>query len=253
MVKLTFFTNTSDDCMARLPRLNPPGVAQHIIQRGNNRHICFAEEDDYTRYLEWLNKYSKKYGMDLHAFVLITNHVHLLSTPQSEESIPKTLQSLGRQYVRYFNDRYRRSGTLWEGRYKSCLVQSERYLLMCHRYIELNPVRAGMVDRPEAYRWSSYSSNAMGKRGLNLTPHPEYMRLGGSTEDRCASYRALFATAENDVMIKEIRDAVNKGFALGSEKFKDEIETNLQRRVRPAPMGRPRKSPKRSQKVYSDP
>ena len=136
--------------MARLPRLNPPGVAQHIIQRGNNRQACFLQEEDYSRYLAWLADCSKKFGMDIHAYVLMTNHVHILATPQTEESISKTMQSLGRRYVRYFNYTHQRTGTLWEGRFRSCLVQSERYLLECYRYIELNPVRAVLANDPSS-------------------------------------------------------------------------------------------------------
>lgn len=227
--------------MARLPRLNPPGVAQHIIQRGNNRQACFAREEDYTRYLEWLEEYAGMYGMEIHAFVLMTNHVHLLATPQHEESVSKTMQSLGRKYVRYFNCTHRRTGTLWEGRFRSCLVENERYLLECHRYIELNPVRAGLVADPAAYRWSSHRINALGESGFGTVPHPEYRRLGRSAAERQESYRALFDDRLHDSVIKEIRDSVQKGLALGSERFKDDIESALKRRVRPAPMGRPRK------------
>ncbi len=172
--------------MARLPRLNPPGVAQHIVQRGNNRQICFSCEEDFSNYLTWLAEYPEKFGMDIHAYVLMTNHAHILTTPQNEDSISKTMQSLGRQYVRYFNHSYRRSGTLWEGRYKSCLVQTERYLLECYRYIELNPVRAGMMDDPADYRWSSYRDNGLGQSGFRLTPHDEYLRLAdqGRNDER---------------------------------------------------------------------
>jgi len=237
--------------MARLPRLNPPGIAQHIIQRGNNRQVCFSGEEDFSSYLAWLSEYSTRFGMDIHAYVLMTNHVHILATPQREESISKTMQSLGRQYVRYFNGSYRRSGTLWEGRYKSCLVQDERYLLECYLYIELNPVRAGMVATPAEYRWSSYRSNGLGESGFTLAPHHEYMRLERSATNRCEAYRALFASHADSSAIKDIRDAVNKGLVLGSERFKDEIEANLQRRVRSGPMGRPRKRPedKRNQET----
>ncbi len=179
--------------------------------------------------------------MDIHAYVLMTNHVHLLVTPCNGDSLPKTMQSLGRQYVRYFNKCYRRSGTLWEGRYKSGLVQSEQYLLECYRYIELNPIRAGMVVDPADYCWSSYRTNGLGESGPMLTPQHEYLQLGNSVEARCKAYRDLFTAHVDQVMIKEIRESVNKGLALGSERFKDEIEVNLKRRVRSAKMGRPRK------------
>jgi putative transposase len=137
--------------MARLERVSLVGVPQHIIQRGNNRQVCFGSEEDMKAYLHWLKEYSKKHQVDIHAWVLMTNHVHLLCTPQTEKAISNMIQSLGRMYVRYFNYTYKRSGTLWEGRFKSSLVQSERYLLELHRYIELNPVRANMVSEPSEY------------------------------------------------------------------------------------------------------
>jgi putative transposase len=227
--------------MARLPRMNLPGVAQHIIQRGNNRQICFSSSQDYLVYRDWLMEYAGKHEMAIHAYVLMTNHVHILATPKHEVSIPKTMQSLGRKYVRYFNHVYRRSGTLWEGRYKSSLVQNENYLMECYRYIELNPVRAGMVDDPANYRWSSYRSNALSQQEKGLTWHPEYRSLGTTNDQRCEAYMALFTAHIDGVMIKDIRGAVNKGLVLGSERFKDEIERNLNRRVRPAKMGRPKK------------
>jgi putative transposase len=222
-----------------LPRLNPPGIAQHIIQRGNNRQICFSHDEDFSDYLKWLAEYSAKFGMDIHAYVLMTNHTHILATPRAEDSIPKTMQSLGRQYVRHFNQRYQRSGTLWEGRYKSCLVQDERYLLECYRYIELNPVRARIVNDPADYCWSSYGDNGLGQSRFPLSPHDEYLGLGRSGEKRRKIYRSLFTEHVTGSMAKDIRDAVNKGMALGSDRFKDELETNLKRRVRPARMGRP--------------
>ncbi len=237
--------------MARLPRLNPLGVVQHIIQRSKNHQICFACEEDFSNYLGWLAEYSVKFGMDIHAYMLMTDHAHILATPRGEGSISKTMQSLGRQYVRYFNHSYRRSGTLWEGRYKSCLVQNERYLLGCYRYIELNPVRAGIVDDPADYRWSSYRGNGLGQDGFRLTPHEEYLRLGRSGAERRENYRSLCTGQMDGSMIKDIREAVYKGLALGSDRFKDEIETNLKRRVRPAKMGRPRNQCDNSQKHKS--
>lgn len=149
--------------MARKPRLDLVGVPQHIIQRGNNRDICFVANDDYAAYTHWLQETSQKYDVAVHAWVFMTNHVHLLATPAVKGAVSKMMQSIGRRYVQYFNHTYRRSGTLWEGRFKSCLVDSEQYLLECYRYIELNPVRAGMVDEPSKYRWSSYCINALGK------------------------------------------------------------------------------------------
>ncbi|MEZ9593140.1 transposase, partial [Shewanella sp. 10N.261.52.F9] len=149
--------------MSRKPRANPIGIPQHIIQRGNNRQACFTSEQDFIAYTAWLKDYAKKFQVEIHAWVFMTNHVHLLCTPRENNAISQMMQSLGRQYVRYFNYTYKRSGTLWEGRYKSCLVQAEDYLLQLYRYIELNPVRANMVDDPCKYQWSSYQVNALGK------------------------------------------------------------------------------------------
>ena len=148
--------------MARLPRLYVEGCAQHIIQRGNNRSVCFYHDEDYAFYAQKLKETADKFGVAIHAYVLMTNHVHLLVTPKKHDSISKMMQSLGRQYVRYINITYQRTGTLWEGRFKSCLVDSSHYFLVVSKYIELNPVRAGMVVHPCEYPWSSYRSNGMG-------------------------------------------------------------------------------------------
>lgn len=226
--------------MARLPRLNPPGIPQHLIQRGNNRQVCFNGEQDFSAYLHWLDESAKKNQVAIHAYVLMDNHVHLLATPKTSDSISKMMQTLGRLYVRYFNREYRRSGTLWEGRYKSCLVQSENYLLECYRYIELNPVRAGMVNDPADYPWSSYRCNALGKSYRLIRPHAEYLALGKNKTDRLEHYRELFTAQVDQALLTEIRDSVMKNLVLGNERFKDEIEANLKRRVRPAKMGRPK-------------
>ncbi|CAA0114175.1 Uncharacterised protein [Halioglobus japonicus] len=157
--------------MPRLPRLYAPGCAHHIIQRGNNRADCFFENADRVRYLEFLAEASVKNRVAIHAYVLMTNHVHLLVSPDTPESCGKMMQSLGRRYVRLINDRYKRSGTLWEGRYKSTLVDTDAYFFAVSRYIEMNPVRAGIATAPQEYPWSSYPANALGKRNSLLTPH----------------------------------------------------------------------------------
>ena len=228
--------------MARLPRICPPGIPQHIIQRGNNRHVCFASERDFAAYANWLKEYSQKFSVAIHAWVFMTNHVHLLATPGKKDGIPLMMQSLGRRYVQYFNYTYRRTGTLWEGRYKSSLVQTERYFLQCQRYIELNPVRAGMVTDPSEYAWSSYRCNGMGIVSDLCTPHEEYMKLGRYGIQRLRTYRSLFKAQVEGELLEEIRYTVNQGNALGNERFRDEIEALYGRRVRPAKMGRPRKS-----------
>ena len=227
--------------MARLPRIGPLGIPQHIIQRGNNRQVCFASEQDLAVYARFLDDYARQYSVAIHAWVLMTNHVHILATPYENEAVSKMMQAVGRRYVRYFNREYKRSGTLWEGRFKSSLVQSETYFLQCQRYIELNPVRAGMVSDPAEYIWSSYQSNGLGKKIKLLTPHDEYKQLGKTDAQRQKAYRSLFRVHVGERLIEDIRSAVNKGLALGDERFKEEIEVLCGRRVKPAKMGRPRK------------
>jgi putative transposase len=235
--------------MARLQRISPLGIPQHIIQRGNNRQVCFASEQDMTVYAAWLLEYSRIYSVAIHAWVFMTNHVHLLATPHLSDGISHMMQALGRRYVRYFNREYQRTGTLWEGRFKSSLVQTETYLLQCQRYIELNPVRAHMVSDPGEYVWSSYQYHGLGKQIALCTPHEEYVRLGNDAPARQSAYRDLFKAHVDDVLLSDIRSAVNKGLALGGERFKIDIEKLCRRRVREAKMGRPAAGEKTPQKV----
>ena len=225
--------------MARLPRISPVDVPVHIIQRGNNSQVCFVADEDYSAYIDWLSKYSKKYRVDVHAWVLMTNHVHLLCTPRRGGSLSLMMQSMGRSYVRYFNSEYLRTGTLWEGRYKSCLVQEDRYLLELYRYIELNPVRAEMVEDPGEYVWSSYQCNGLGKSSEMCMPHPEYQALGSNPEERRSNYRSLFSKHVGGELLEEIRLNTNKGLAIGNHRFKEEIEALTGRRVESKKRGRP--------------
>lgn len=228
--------------MARLPRMIIPGQPQHVIVRGNNRSEIFCCDADYRFYLEKLQAACKKHDCQVHAYVLMTNHVHLLITPFTEVSLSKSLQMLGRYYVQYFNYCYQRTGTLWEGRYKAALIDSEAYLLTCMRYVELNPVRAGMVADPADYPWSSYSFNALGRSDDLVTPHFELQRLGNNDSERQAAYRALFKRAIAETQLNEIRDATNKAWALGDGRFKERIQSQLARRVEPLARGGDRKS-----------
>ena len=225
--------------MARLSRVGPIGIPQHVIQRGNNRQVCFAGEHDFAAYASWLKDGSKKYKVDIHAWVLMSNHVHLLCTPRAPNPVSQMMQSLGRRYVRYFNFSYKRTGTLWEGRFKSCLAQEEIYLLQLYRYIELNPVRAGMVEQPSVYTWSSYAVNALGKTSELCTPHPLYLALGNEAKERQANYRELFKHPVDGKLLEEIRQTANKGMALGNDRFKVEVERLTGQRVTPQKMGRP--------------
>lgn len=225
--------------MARKPRFILPGVPQHIIQRGNNREPCFYAVEDYARYLHDLHEAAKKNNAAIHAYVLMTNHVHILVTPGAPYSIMHMMQDLGRKYVRYFNYTYKRTGTLWEGRYKASLVDSEAYLLTCMRYIELNPVRANMVAHPSEYKWSSYAINATGKINYIIEPHPHYQSLGSTDSGRCYAYRELFRSHLEPGQVHQIREALNQELVLGRDDFKAKIEQMTQRQTKPKPLGRP--------------
>ncbi|MFH2135588.1 MAG: transposase [Pseudomonadota bacterium] len=209
--------------MPRRARISIPGIPWHIIQRGNNRSACFYADEDYQFYLHYLEEFANKFGCDIHAYALMTNHVHLLLTPARSDSAAQLMKHLGQRYVQYINRTYRRSGTLWEGRFRSCLTQTEEYMLACYRYIELNPVRAGMVVRPQDYRRTSYHSNALGKVDPLIKPHDEYMRLGHEAAIRQEAYRALFKAHLDEEMVGQIRSATNGNYALGSERFQKEI------------------------------
>lgn len=228
--------------MARLPRFFIKNQPQHLIQRGNNRDIIFGTDEDYEFYLECLKEAAEVNGLKIHAYVLMTNHVHLLASPTEDTSISKTFQSVGRRYVQYFNHHYNRTGTLWEGRYKATLIDSARYLLTCMRYIEMNPVRAkDLAKHPKDYRWSSYESNALGKVSSLITSHNIYNKLGLTDKERLSAYRQLFRTALSKEILTDIRDSTNKGWVLGAESFKDKVEKLTNRRAKPKSKGRPKK------------
>lgn len=227
--------------MPRKPRMYLGGMPCHVIQRGNNRSVCFIAAEDYQYYLECLNDACGRYRVSVHAYVLMTNHVHLLVTPDTDDGISRVMQSLGRRYVQYFNYRYRRSGTLWEGRHKASLVQADRYLIACYRYIELNPVRAAMVRNPADYCWSSHRANAYGEWSKQLTPHGDYLALGETPETRLSSYRKLFEVDQKAGELSDIRRAANFAMPLGNDQFKEQIEAALNRSIGQARFGRPLK------------
>lgn len=227
--------------MPRRARLALPGIPWHIIQRGNNRSVCFYADEDYRRYLDTLKEMAAKFGCAIHAYVLMTNHVHLLLTPERPDGPALLMKHLGQRYVQYINRVYRRSGTLWEGRFRSCLAQDDNYVLACYRYIEMNPVRADMVSHPRYYRWSSYLANAEGKFDSLITPHALFVQLGRDEEKRREAYRALFAAHLDSGCIERIRNATNGNYALGNDRFIAEIEEALRRRAAPGKSGRPRK------------
>jgi len=225
--------------MARLPRPDLAGIAQHIVQRGNDRLPCFHDDEDRRRYLTVLRQVSARYECWIHAYVLMTNHVHLLATPESPGAISRMMQALGRLYVSDFNARRGRTGTLWEGRYRSCLVGGARYVLACHRYIELNPVRAAMVAHPADFHWSSHATHAAGTHNSLLRPHPDYLALGTSREQRQSAYRALFADVLQQAQIDDIRIYLKQQRALGNDRFQAMVERKLGRCATIGPPHRP--------------
>ena len=227
--------------MPRRSRIIVPDIPLHIIQRGNNRQSCFFADEDYLFYLDWLEEYARSTGCSIHAYVLMTNHVHLLLTPRKWDSAANLMKRLGQRYVQYINRTYTRSGTLWEGRFRSCIIQQQQYLFICQRYIEMNPVRAGMVEHPGEYRWSSYQVNGQGKQSDLISPHFLYQSLGRTDTERLTAYRALFGHDLESGDIDKIRKSTNGNFALGTTRFNEEISEMLGRRVTPGKVGRPKK------------
>lgn len=227
--------------MARLGRYFLANQPLHVIQRGNNRSVIFFCEDDYERYRGWLAEAAADHGCAVHAYVLMTNHVHLLVTPREPDSLPRAMQSLGRRYVRHVNAAHRRTGTLWEGRYRAAPIDSEAFFLACCRYIELNPVRAGMVAHPRDYDWSSWRAHAPGAPDALVADHPLYRALGRTGAERQKEYRALFRPALEAGFVDALRAATNGGWALGDARFTRRIAKATGRRAAPLPTGRPPK------------
>jgi putative transposase len=215
-------------------------IPVHVIQRGNNRQRCFYEEDDRSFYLFHLSRLLTKAGCALHAYCLMTNHVHMLLTPNSSHSCAALMKGIGQLHTQYMNRTYGRTGSLWEGRFRSCLVQAEDYLLACYRYIEMNPVRGNLVSHPLEYPWSSYLANAEGKASALVTPHDEYARLGNPEEERRNRYKELVAEVLDSRLIDAIRAATNGNFALGDAPFRQKVSIALGRPVSRGSPGRPR-------------
>lgn len=225
--------------MTRPPRHDIAGIPQHVVQRGNNRLPCFLDDDDRQRYLQCLRTGLQRFRCQLHAYVLMTNHVHLLITPSEAGALSQLMHTFGRNYASSFNGRHGRTGTLWEGRYKACLVDSDRYFLACSRYIELNPVRAWMVAQPLDYPWSSHAANAAAHVDSLLTPHAEYLALGSDATARALAYRALFAESLPHELVEEIRCYLQQQKALGTDRFRSWVEARTGRFSSVRPVGRP--------------
>ena len=226
--------------MPRRARKYIPGLPYHVVQRGNNREACFVESENYQFYLDLWKVCSKRYGVAVHAYCLMTNHIHFLVTPDNTDAISRLMSVVGSRYAYYFNKTYKRSGTIWEGRHKSSLIDSERYFLTCCRYIELNPVVADMVAKPEAYKWSSYQVNAWGKSSA-LTYHDEYLQLGSDSSERCYAYRELFKHQLSEHDIHLIERASEYCHPVGDDRFRLAIENKYGVLLGQASRGRPKK------------
>ncbi len=226
--------------MARLPRLTVPGYPHHVIQRGNNRQAIFTSDDDRAFLLSLFGENAQKFGVAVHAYVLMGNHFHLLATPQTVDGLPQMMQAVGRRYVRYFNDVQGRTGTLWEGRYRSTLVQTDRYLLACMAYMDLNPVRAGLVSDPQNYPWSSYGHYAGLRNDKLVTPHPLYWTLGNTPFAREAAYAEMVRGGITAEQQRDLTHSAHAGWLLGDAEFAEEVQKLTPRRVMKTSAGRPR-------------
>lgn len=225
--------------MARLPRLIVPQQPHHVIQRGNDRQLIFRDPGDYSVFLGRLWESAKQFKVAIHAYVLMSNHLHVLASPSDLIGLGRMMQRVGRHYVPYFNHKYERAGTLWQGRYKTTIIDSEEYFLTCCRYIELNPVRAGMVSNAADYPWSSYQHHIGMRTDTRITDHPLYWALGNTPFEREATYKALTEQALTPEELDRMRRSTTKGWALGSDQFKAQLEKLTLRRVSPAKGGRP--------------
>jgi len=226
--------------MARLPRLTLPGLPHHVIQRGNNQQPIFHTAADYPYWLDLLLEQSQRYAVKIHAYVLMGNHFHLLATPQTVDGLPKMMQSVGRGYVRYFNQAHGRSGTLWEGRYRSTLMQPERYLLACMVYMDLNPVRAGLVAQAKDHPWSSHGHYLGLRVDRLISPHPLFWQLGNTPFAREAAYAELVQAGINSVQQLALTESTLRGWALGEPDFVADLQKMTARRVVKGRAGRPR-------------
>lgn len=227
--------------MARLPRLVIANQPHHIIQRGNDRQLIFRDDMDHRVFLKWLTEASKQFRVAIHAYVLMPNHLHLLASPSDTTGLARMMQLVGRHYVPYFNRKYERVGTLWQGRFKAAVIDSERYFMTCTRYIELNPVRAALVSEPENYIWSSYAHHTGAKADALITEHALYWALGNTPFEREAAYKDLVKQVIPSAVVAALSNATIKGWALGSDQFKQSLEQQSNRRVLPAKKGRPYK------------
>ena len=219
--------------MPRRLRTLFPGIPTHVVQRGNNRRPCFFSPHDRHFYLDELAKHSSEFACALHAYVLMDNHVHLLLTPSTADGISLLMKNLGQRFVQHMNRIHKRTGALWEGRFHSSVVDTGSYLFSCYRYIEMNPVRAGMVRQPRDFMWSSYRANAEGAVSSLLTPHPDYIALGNDSQDRSRVYRTLFELSLDAGAHDELRHVTRGGYAFGGDEFKRRLSLVAGRPMEP--------------------
>jgi putative transposase len=227
--------------MARKTRIACSGYPLHVVQRGNNRAACFVDDKDRLLYLALVTEFARREQCAVHAYVLMTNHVHILSTGRADGAISRLMKRIGENYVPIFNRKHERTGTLWEGRFHCSVVDTESYLLSCYRYIELNPVRSGMVVAPGDYAWSSHGHNAEGRDCPMIDPHPAFLALGSTWDERRSVYKRHFGSPQDPRELQRIRDAINGNFALGSLEFVRELEERTGRKLAPRRAGRPPK------------
>ncbi|MAD44749.1 MAG: transposase [Oceanospirillaceae bacterium] len=233
--------------MARPPRINIANIPQHIVQIGHNNLNCFFDDEDYEFYLASLHKAAEQYDVDIHAYVLLPNAIQMVATPNIAQGISSMMQSLGRRYVQYINHRYQRSGTLWAGRYKSSVIDSEAYLLTCYRYVELKPMHEGLVEGPELYPWSSFRHHTGREDNPLISDHKLYLELADTREDRADEYSKLFRFRFDRMLLSYIAETIKLGQVLGGDQFTDKIEQIANHRVRPLKRGRPKKKKKSSE------
>ncbi len=225
--------------MPRRARLKAAGVPFHITKRGYNHTSCFFTDDDYQFYLDTLEETSKNESVAVHAYSLLPDHVNILLTPKDSEGASRMMKKLSQRYVQHINRTYSRKGTLWDGRFRSCLIDAENYLLICQRYIELDPVRSGIVDNAEDHLWSSYLHNALGETNTIITPHHYYLALANNHNERLHEYRSLFQNELDPEYILELKKHANGGYCIGNKKFKEEIKNALGCKVSRGTPGRP--------------
>ena len=209
--------------MARRTRICPAGIPQHVVQRGYNRQTCFHDVADHATFYMYLARFSEQFGLDIHAWVLMNNHVHLLLTPRSENALAPFMEAVSEHYARYFSRKYAHKDQLWEPRHHACLVETEPYFLYCQRYIEMNPVMANRVSHPDSFQWSSYGNHARGMKTKFHTPHDCYLALAEAPALRQLRYQEFVAGLEPKGMAEQVRESVMSGRVLGSAAFQERM------------------------------